>query len=157
MKDLSAALKRIAELESELKASKSLLDMIWNSPMSSGMPKNIRRLLVFHRDKGICRYCKEHIPFGRRGTVDHIVPKAKGGRENLNNLAWTCKDCNEAKGARDLAEFVEAVKTGAIVVVKREDNLIYVPPEGTPPPPTNKQKIAMAAKKLKLYAKELES
>lgn len=37
---------------------------------------------------------------GLATTVDHIVPKSKGGRDTPANLQAACAPCNAAKGAR---------------------------------------------------------
>ncbi|PZP03182.1 MAG: hypothetical protein DI609_01360 [Corynebacterium urealyticum] len=36
-------------------------------------------------------------------TADHIVPRSKGGSDELDNLRPAHKSCNSARGARDLA------------------------------------------------------
>jgi 5-methylcytosine-specific restriction endonuclease McrA len=30
-------------------------------------------------------------------TIDHIIPKSKGGGNNKENLRWVCFDCNQLK------------------------------------------------------------
>ncbi|PTM56679.1 HNH endonuclease [Desmospora activa] len=50
------------------------------------------RQKVLLRDEYTCRYC------GRYGnTVDHIIPRAKGGKNKMENLVACCFDCNQAK------------------------------------------------------------
>ena len=51
---------------------------------------------------GYCKGCGEHY---RKGNleVDHIVAKAKGGNDHLNNLQLLCGECNRKKGSRDMA------------------------------------------------------
>ena len=62
------------------------------------------RLLVFERDAWKCHYCGCTVLLlaGRyknlRATVDHIVPKAKGGSNRAENLITACEPCNQAKG-----------------------------------------------------------
>ena len=47
---------------------------------------------VLLRDRRICVYC------GKYGdTVDHIMPKSRGGGNNWGNLATACSDCNWRK------------------------------------------------------------
>jgi hypothetical protein len=57
------------------------------------------RFAVLVRDEYTCQYC------GRRAPdvvlqVDHRVPVAKGGSDEISNLATACVDCNLGKGAR---------------------------------------------------------
>jgi hypothetical protein len=59
------------------------------------------RFEVFRRDSFTCQYC------GRRAPkvilhVDHVVPVAAGGTNDLENLRTACSICNEGKGARRL-------------------------------------------------------
>ena len=50
-----------------------------------------------------CAYCAaENVPL----QIEHIHPKAKGGSDRVSNLALACEPCNQAKGARDVAEFL---------------------------------------------------
>lgn len=52
--------------------------------------------MVLGRDV-LCRHC------GERASVemDHIVPLAKGGRDDLANLQGLCRDCHRIKTRRD--------------------------------------------------------
>lgn len=47
---------------------------------------------VLRRDRNICRYCGAHAT-----TVDHIVPKTRGGTDAWDNLAACCRRCNGSK------------------------------------------------------------
>lgn len=52
---------------------------------------------VFKRDNYTCVYC------GKYGnTVDHVIPKSKGGEYSFNNLVCSCKDCNNLKDDLEL-------------------------------------------------------
>lgn len=68
---------------------------------------------LIHRDGAYCHYCC--VSFRSkdstyRATVDHVVPKKKGGTNELTNLVAACSRCNNAKGELDYDEFVRIVK-----------------------------------------------
>jgi 5-methylcytosine-specific restriction endonuclease McrA len=56
---------------------------------------------LINREGGSCQRCKEQVNLvaddPRRATVDHVVPRSKGGSDQLSNLALLCKTCNEEK------------------------------------------------------------
>lgn len=60
---------------------------------SSGRPKNVIVRKVISIDK-ICRYCMK----SPATTVDHIVPRCRGGSNKQVNLVGCCSKCNETKG-----------------------------------------------------------
>lgn len=61
-------------------------------------PRQIRlRFRVLARDNFICRYCGRGPDNGVTLQIDHIVPKSKGGGNNLDNLITACQDCNLGK------------------------------------------------------------
>ena len=49
---------------------------------------------IFRRDGGRCQYCGTT----KELTLDHVVPKSKGGKSTWNNLVTACKPCNARKG-----------------------------------------------------------
>jgi hypothetical protein len=50
-----------------------------------------------------CAYCgKKNIPL----QIEHIHPRANGGTNSVSNLALACEACNQAKGTRDIKEFL---------------------------------------------------
>lgn len=57
------------------------------------------RVPILQRDGYMCAYC------GRRAdTVDHIIPKSKGGTEDDTNLVACCMKCNRLKSNRNMEE-----------------------------------------------------
>ncbi len=54
------------------------------------------RLQVFERDGGLCRYCGK--PVRANWHLAHLVAKAKGGQDTLENLAVSCAKCNLRDG-----------------------------------------------------------
>ncbi len=61
------------------------------------MNKSLKRL-VRERAGGRCEYCgcpDTHSPAPFSG--EHILPKSKGGTDELANLCWSCQGCNNIK------------------------------------------------------------
>jgi 5-methylcytosine-specific restriction endonuclease McrA len=58
--------------------------------------RKITRRAVFARDGWACQYC------GSRSnlTVDHVVPRSKGGESSWENIVASCGPCNRRKGDR---------------------------------------------------------
>ncbi len=56
----------------------------------------ISRRAVFARDRHRCQYCGSE----RHLTVDHVVPRSKGGADTWDNLVTSCAPCNRKKGDR---------------------------------------------------------
>ncbi len=57
----------------------------------------LSRKNVFRRDGYTCQYC------GKTGvelTLDHVIPKSRGGESTWENLVAACKTCNTKKGNR---------------------------------------------------------
>ena len=52
---------------------------------------------VYSESVGICALCgKPMTPWNR--TIDHIIPKSKGGNDRKDNLRYVHKNCNQLKG-----------------------------------------------------------
>ncbi len=59
--------------------------------------RKITRRAVFARDRWTCQYCGVE-----RGTltVDHVIPRSKGGSSAWENIVASCAPCNRRKGDR---------------------------------------------------------
>lgn len=49
---------------------------------------------IFKRDAFSCQYCGTNKDL----TLDHLIPKSKGGKSSWTNLVTACKHCNARKG-----------------------------------------------------------
>lgn len=58
-----------------------------------------------------CCYCGVCMaaPDGRRATFEHVLPRSLGGSDLIGNLAISCHDCNNKRGAQMRAEHIEAL------------------------------------------------
>jgi len=62
-----------------------------------------RRKLVYQKNNSICYLCDKYIePIDF--TIDHVIPRSKGGTNDLVNLMPTHKECNYKKGNKILKQ-----------------------------------------------------
>src|SRR4030095_9428292 len=66
---------------------------------ASGM----KRLRIYMRDKFRCQYCGQKKPVGEL-TLDHILPRSRGGDNSPVNIVTACLPCNNRKSDRTPAE-----------------------------------------------------
>lgn len=63
-------------------------------------PRQVRKLSrreVFQRDKYVCQYCGVQT---RELTLDHVLPRHRGGRHVWENVVSACRKCNSRKAGR---------------------------------------------------------
>lgn len=58
-------------------------------------PKPTRRSFLL-RDRYCCQYCGKRFSSAEL-TFDHLIPKSKGGKTNLENVVMACEPCNSKK------------------------------------------------------------
>jgi len=68
-------------------------ERIWKVP-------RVNRREVLRRDNHTCQYCGSR----RNLTLDHVVPKSKGGTHSWDNIVTACSPCNSRKGDRTPAQ-----------------------------------------------------
>jgi 5-methylcytosine-specific restriction endonuclease McrA len=76
---------------------------------------HLRALLldaVVERDGPLCVYCRVETILQpapsqryRERTLDHIVPKSRGGADTLENCVLACRSCNARKGTRPVRQY----------------------------------------------------
>ena len=52
------------------------------------------------REIRVCHYCQRELVGRVKATIDHVVPRAMGGRDERFNKVWSCRDCNGDKGSK---------------------------------------------------------
>lgn len=62
------------------------------------------------RDKHRCQYCGD-----KATTVDHVIPRSRGGRHVWNNVVAACQSCNSRKDNHTLAEIGWTLHTKPVV------------------------------------------
>lgn len=58
---------------------------------------------VFKRDNYTCVYCP--CDDRKKLTIDHVIPKSRGGKDTWENLVTACFDCNQEKDDLSLEEY----------------------------------------------------
>ena len=61
-----------------------------------------KRLAIILRDNSKCLICGEHNDL----TLDHYIPRSKGGSNKKQNIFTSCRSCNSSRGNKDLHSFV---------------------------------------------------
>ena len=68
-----------------------------------------KRTAIYEKSNGRCFYCGVKLSYeiGLDNTmhIDHITPRVKGGKNNIENLNPSCKLCNASKGTKSIDEF----------------------------------------------------
>lgn len=73
-------------------------------------PKISRRCVrqrLLRNQKNKCLYCECYLDV-RSMTLDHMVPRSKGGTNTFDNLAAACSKCNNKKGDMTKDEFLKS-------------------------------------------------
>ena len=63
--------------------------------------RKLTRLEVFHRDHYTCQYCGKQI---KQLTLDHVIPRYRGGQHVWDNVVSACIPCNHRKAGKTPAE-----------------------------------------------------
>lgn len=58
---------------------------------------------LYRRDRNTCQYCGRRFP-SEELSIDHVVPRALGGKSTWENCVVACTRCNTRKGIRSLEE-----------------------------------------------------
>ncbi len=62
-------------------------------PINRLMVGRPSRALIYKRDRNTCQYCGSTT----RLTIDHVIPRSKGGTDTWENLVVACSKCNTEK------------------------------------------------------------
>lgn len=95
----------LEEAEEPLRAAKvsiptpSVIKLTYYVKVPVRARKPLCRRAVLMRDKHRCAYCGKNAT-----TMDHVVPRAKGGLHRWENIVAACSRCNAEKADKLLAE-----------------------------------------------------
>ena len=88
----------------------SMCKQCWFKQMSYASTKSREHSIdienLFIRQNYKCIYTGEELIPGKNASIDHIIPKSKGGNNDISNLQWVSKKINNAKRDMTHEEFV---------------------------------------------------
>jgi len=67
-----------------------------NKGQGSNWCGRVKRLAIYLRDGFLCVYCDKGVNT-KVLTLDHLVPRAKGGTNAATNLVTACMECNAGR------------------------------------------------------------
>lgn len=70
----------------------------------------VTRRTVLARDQYTCQYCQTQPP-RKDLTIDHVVPRSRGGKTTWTNVVTACLKCNNQKGSRTPEEAGMVLRT----------------------------------------------
>lgn len=82
------------------------------------------RSAVYTKTEGHCAICGKFVPY-TEFTVDHIVPLAKGGSNDISNLQCACGVCNRIKQDILPEELMEKLVEIMLFQVQKKQNKKY--------------------------------
>lgn len=79
----------VVKIPAHIRLTVTGTERVWKVP-----PVNRREVL--RRDKHTCQYCGSK----KQLTLDHVIPRSKGGKHTWDNVVIACERCNSYKGDR---------------------------------------------------------
>lgn len=76
-----------------------VIRLVYFVKIPSRFPLPLNRRTVMARDQYTCQYCGTQPSKGGL-TLDHIHPRARGGKNDWKNVVTACIPCNQKKGHR---------------------------------------------------------
>lgn len=103
-----------------------------NREQGSNWIRRAKRLRIYQRDGWHCVWCRAPVESGRRtlggstvhgakrlATLDHYLPRGRGGRNAADNLLTACMLCNAARGEMPAVAFAALLPEPTHVVLER--------------------------------------
>jgi 5-methylcytosine-specific restriction endonuclease McrA len=111
----------------------SIIRLLVNIPWRAHKSRmKFSRRNVMIRDNYMCQYCG--IKLGKQGgTIDHVVPRARGGQTTYTNCVASCKSCNNKKADKPLEQsgfkLTEKPKRPGFITLYKQHLKEYSPEE----------------------------
>jgi 5-methylcytosine-specific restriction endonuclease McrA len=88
------------EVPHHIRLKTTTAERLWKLP-------SVSRRELLRRDGHRCQYCGS----AKQLTIDHVIPRSKGGTHTWDNVAIACETCNHKKGDKYLNETSMTLKT----------------------------------------------
>lgn len=72
------------------------MTFVINKAPDIGKQETVSRYMIYKRDNGKCGFCGKELSRAE-ATVDHLLPKSRGGETTWDNVVLACKPCNSHK------------------------------------------------------------
>ncbi len=82
----------------------------------------LSRSNIFLRDGNTCQYCGQVFK-KRELTIDHVIPRARGGANSWENLVTACSPCNLFKGCKEIEPINKPVLPTIRIMLKQYQQL----------------------------------
>jgi len=77
-----------------------------------GAARRVKLRMSLRKESPHCFYCGTYIGKGS-GTLEHVLPRSRGGLDSPDNLKLACSPCNSAKGRLSLLEWLPVIQRTA--------------------------------------------
>ena len=84
--------------------------------------RKLTRIEVFNRDQYTCQYCGRE---SRQLTLDHVIPRYRGGEHTWENVVSACIPCNRHKAGRTPSE--AGMRLSHQPAAPRGNSYFYIP------------------------------
>jgi 5-methylcytosine-specific restriction endonuclease McrA len=88
------------EVPHHIRLKTTTAERLWKLP-------SVSRRELLRRDGHRCQYCGS----SKQLTIDHVIPRSKGGTHTWDNVAIACETCNHKKGDKYLNETSMVLRT----------------------------------------------
>lgn len=68
-----------------------------------------RREAILKRDGNQCAWCGVTFTDENPSTLDHVIPRSRGGSNHIRNLVLACNDCQQQRGCDHIPEWIGSV------------------------------------------------
>ena len=86
---------------------------------TGGKKHKSKRRFLYELQEGRCAYCE--LPFSIDDmTLDHVIPKSKGGSDDIENIVVACRSCNWLKGPHETFEEVAVLVASRFLRTRAE-------------------------------------